>query len=126
MRGSKKAGSDAAAISVPGSPPRAREIMTDERSQLIQRGLWLNYASIGYMTVEALVALVAGAAAGSIALFGFGIDSVLELAASVAAQWRLRSDVEPARRARVESYTAKIIAVSFLALAAYIAFDSSR
>ena len=99
--------------------------MTDQRSRLVRRGLWLNYATLAYNSVEAVVALIAGHSAGSVALFGFGIDSVIEVSASLAAQWRLRSD-DPHRRERVERHTSRIIGISFLALAAYIAVDSVK
>ncbi len=98
--------------------------MTATRVVLVQRGLRLNYLTICYNTVEAVVALVAGIVAGSVALVGFGIDSVIEVSASLAAQWRLRSDFDPDRRERVESVTMRIIGGTFLALAVYVAYDS--
>jgi len=94
------------------------------RSELVRRGLWLNYVTIGYNTVEAIVALAAGLVAGSVALVGFGVDSGIELTASVAAQWRLRADLDPDRRERVERVTHRMIGASFLALAAYLAVES--
>lgn len=96
-----------------------------DRSVLVQRGLALNYATIAYNCVEAIVSLVAGVLAGSVALVGFGIDSVIEVTASGAAQWRLRADLDHARRERVEHVTIRVIGWSFLALAAYVATDSA-
>jgi divalent metal cation (Fe/Co/Zn/Cd) transporter len=64
--------------------------------------------------------------AGSIALLGFGLDSVVETVSSVAAQWRLRMDVHAARRAHVEQLAHRIIGISFLALAAYVSYDSVK
>ena len=90
----------------------------------MRRGLRLNYVGIGYNALEAIVAIGAGLAAGSVALVGFGFDSVIEVTASGAAQWRLRSDLDPHRRERVERHTARIIGWSFLALALYVAIDS--
>src|SRR4051812_39640726 len=98
--------------------------MTGTRALLVQRGLRLNYLTIGYNSLEAVVALAAGIVAGSVALVGFGIDSVIEVSASLAAQWRLRSDVDPHRRERVENITMRIIGGTVLALAVYIAYDS--
>ena len=95
------------------------------RAALVRRGLWLNYVSIGYNVLEAVVAVAAGLVAGSVALVGFGFDSVIEVTASVAAQWRLRSDVHLHRREHVERRTARIIGWSFLALALYVAVDSA-
>jgi len=97
-----------------------------DRPALVRRGLRLNYLTIGYNVVEALVSLVAGLLAGSVALVGFGVDSVIEVSASVAAQWRLRVDKDHARRERVERLTHRAIGVSFLALALYVAVDSGK
>ena len=94
------------------------------RPLLVRRGLWLNYLTLAYNTVEAIVAIAAGLVAGSVALLGFGVDSGIEVTASVAAQWRLRADVDPVRRGRVERVTHRIIGASFLLLAAYVAVDS--
>jgi divalent metal cation (Fe/Co/Zn/Cd) transporter len=94
------------------------------RMALVRRGLWLNYLTIGYNTIEAVVSLGAGLVAGSVALIGFGVDSAIEVTASVAAQWRLRSDRDTVRRERVEWLTRRVIGGSFLALSAYVAVDS--
>ena len=94
------------------------------RTALVRRGLALNYLTIGYNVLEAIVAIGAGIVAGSVALVGFGLDSVIEVTASGAAQWRLRADLDAARRERVERATLRIIGWSFLALAAYVAYDS--
>jgi divalent metal cation (Fe/Co/Zn/Cd) transporter len=97
-----------------------------ERGALIRRGLLLNYATIGYNTVEAVVSLVAGLLAGSVALLGFGIDSVIEVTASGAAQWRLRSVAEPVRRERAERVSLRLIGACFLGLAAYVTVDAGK
>ncbi len=70
--------------------------------------------------------LVAGVLAGSVALVGFGIDSVIEVTASLAAQWRLRSDVNPSRRQHAELQTFRIVGFCFVALAIYILFDAAN
>ena len=100
------------------------EALAASRTALVRRGLWLNYLTIGYNTIEAVVALSAGLVAGSVALIGFGVDSVIEVSASIVAQWRLRADLDPARRERVEYLAVRIIGGTFLALAAYVAYDS--
>ena len=97
-----------------------------ERAVLVRRGLWLNYVTIAYNSLEAVVAIVAGLLAGSVALIGFGFDSVIEVTASGAAQWRLRADWQHERRERVERITQQIIGFTFLALAAYVAYDSVK
>jgi len=100
--------------------------MTADRAALVRRGLTLNYLTIGYNSVEAVAAITAGVLAGSVALIGFGLDSVIELSASAAAQWRLRSDFDLERRERVERASLRMIGASFLALAAYVMYDSAK
>ena len=62
------------------------------RSALVRRGLWLNYLTIGYNAVEAIVSVAAGFVSGSVALVSFGVDSGMEVTSSLAAHWRLRAD----------------------------------
>ena len=96
------------------------------RARLVRRGLRLSYAAIGYNSLEGVLALAFGLAAGSIALVGFGADSLIELTASGAAVWRLWADVDPARRERAERRSLQIIGACFLALAAYVAADAGE
>jgi len=101
------------------------EVSLQSRQALIRRGIRLSYATIGYNVLEAIGSLFAGFLAGSVALVGFGIDSVIEVTASIAAQWRLRSDWDHERRDRVEVLTARIVGWCFLALALYVLFDAA-
>jgi len=96
------------------------------REEVVRRGIRLSYATIGYNSLEAIASLIAGVFAGSVALVGFGIDSVIEVSASGVAQWRLRSDLHEARRAQVEAITHQIVGLCFLALAAYVVVDSGK
>jgi divalent metal cation (Fe/Co/Zn/Cd) transporter len=98
--------------------------MSDSRAAVVRRGLRLNIAASAYNSLEAIASLVAGVLAGSVALVGFGVDSVIEVTASGAAHWRLRTDWDPARRERVERVTVRVIGATFLALAGYVAYDS--
>jgi divalent metal cation (Fe/Co/Zn/Cd) transporter len=95
------------------------------RDALVRRGLWLNYATIAYNVLEAIGSLVAGILAGSVALVGFGIDSVIEVTASGAAQWRLRADIDHARREHAERISLRVIGWSFVGLALYVTIDSA-
>ncbi|HJR35652.1 MAG TPA: cation transporter [Gemmatimonadales bacterium] len=97
-----------------------------DRAGVVRRGLHLNYLTLAYNTVEAVVALAAGVVSGSVALVGFGIDSGIEMTASVAAQWRLRMDRHDARRIVAERRTRRIIGICFLALAVWVGFDASE
>jgi Predicted Co/Zn/Cd cation transporters len=113
-------------MSVPPATSRLVAPGSSSRQALVRRGLLLNYATIAYNCVEAVVALVSGFLAGSVALVSFGFDSVIEVTASGAGQWRLRADVDPVRRARVERISHRIIGWSFVALAVYVLLDSAE
>ena len=104
----------------------AAETTSVERLALVRRGVFLNIVTIGYNALEAIVAIAAGLVAGSVALVGFGFDSVIELTASGAALWRLRADNDAAHRAHVERRALRIIGWSFLALAAYVMYESVK
>ena len=97
-----------------------------ERHALVHRGRWLSAGSLTYNALEGALALIIGVSAGSVALFGFGIDSAIELAACVVALWRLAADAEPQRREQVEWISRRVIGTLFLALALYIAYDAIR
>jgi divalent metal cation (Fe/Co/Zn/Cd) transporter len=103
-----------------------RRVSELTREELVRRGIRLSYATIGYNSLEAIASLIAGLFAGSVALIGFGIDSLVEVSASGVAQWRLRSDLHEVRRAQVEAITHRIIGFCFLALAVYIVVDSGK
>jgi divalent metal cation (Fe/Co/Zn/Cd) transporter len=79
-------------------------------------------ATITYNVIEAIVALWAGGIADSSALIGFGLDSVIEVASALALSWQF-SIKDPERR---ENLTLRIIAISFFALAAFVAVDAVR
>lgn len=97
-----------------------------ERAALVRRGLLLNALTMGYNVLEAIVSLIAGFVAGSVALVGFGADSLIEVSSSVAALWRLRSDADVHRRAHVEKTTLRVVGWCFIALAIYVAGDSVK
>lgn len=100
--------------------------VTVSRQGLVRRSLFLNYSTLAYNSLEGLVAIAAGLAAGSIALVGFGLDSLIEVSASLAALWRLYHDDDERHRARAEQVTLRIIGALFLALAAYVTVDALR
>ncbi len=96
------------------------------RLALVRRSRLLNYATLGYNTLEGVLSIGAGLLAGSIVLVGFGVDSLIELTAGVAALWRLGADLNPARRERAERLALRLIGFCFLALAAYVSFEAIR
>jgi divalent metal cation (Fe/Co/Zn/Cd) transporter len=92
--------------------------------ELAHRVRLLSWLSLAAMSVEGIVALLAGIMAGSIALVGFGLDSAVEGFASVIIIWRFTGS-------RVMSQTAehraqKLVAIQFLILAPYVAVESIR
>jgi divalent metal cation (Fe/Co/Zn/Cd) transporter len=97
---------------------------TTDRRALVRRGILLSYATISYNSLEAIVALIAGILAGSVALVGFGFDSVIEVTASLAVQWRLRTDLDAHRREHAEVLTMRIVGGCFIGLAVYILYDA--
>ena len=97
---------------------------TVDRRELVRRSRKLNYATLGYNSLEGLLAIAAGLFAGSIALVGFGVDSAIEVAASGTALWRLRADLDPVRREPAEYRSLRIIGLSFLLLAIYVSIEA--
>ena len=97
-----------------------------DRASAVRRGKRLEYATVAYNSVEGLISIGAGLVAGSIALVGFGFDSVIEVTSGAVLLWRLRADVDPARREHVEAVSVRIVGICFFVLALYIAYDSVR
>lgn len=104
----------------------AVETRDDERRvRAAQAGRRLQYLTIAWNAAECVVALLAGRAAGSIALVGFGLDSAIEVTASLAALWRLGRDADEAGRGAAEQRALRLIGVCFLCLAAYVFSDAT-
>src|SRR5258708_29146144 len=92
-------------------------VLVRER-QLRQWAWGLTALTIGWNSLEAVVTLVQGALAGSIALVGFGLDSILEVASAVIIVWRLAAvSADAAADERAERRAVRLIAVSFFAIA---------
>jgi divalent metal cation (Fe/Co/Zn/Cd) transporter len=97
-----------------------------DRARLVQRGRRLEYFTVAYNSLEGLIALLAGLVAGSIALVGFGFDSIIEVTSGLTLIWRLRADVHEEQRERVEKVAIRIVGILFIALALYVSYDSIR
>jgi divalent metal cation (Fe/Co/Zn/Cd) transporter len=95
------------------------------RTALVRRGQRLEYFTIAYNSVEGLVSIVAGLISGSVSVVGFGLDSMIEVASGAALLWRLHHDLNQSRREQVERTTLRIVGWCFVALAAYILYESS-
>ena len=109
-----------------GAAPLRSTLSGEERAAAAQRGQLLSRITLAYNTGEGLAAIVAGLFAGSIALVGFGVDSVIEVVSSAASLWRLHRDADPVHRAHSERIALRIIGSCFLALAAYIVVDAGH
>jgi divalent metal cation (Fe/Co/Zn/Cd) transporter len=94
------------------------------RSELVSRARRLEYITIAWNTLEGLIAVVAGVIAGSIALIGFGFDSLIEVASAGALMWRLHADLDELRRERVETITLRVVGGCFIVLALYVVYDA--
>ncbi len=100
-----------------------------DRGRLVRLGLRLSIFTAIWNVIEGGVAIAAGELAGSVALLGFGIDSVIETASAVVVGWRFSCEMsgQSEERAEAAEHRAAIIAgVMLLALAAYLLFDSGR
>ena len=100
---------------------------TLERARLHRRALWLETFTIAWNVIEAFVAVGAGLASGSVALVGFGVDSAIEVTSAGGLFWRLRKagpDADAVEESDAEGKALYIVAVTFLALATYIIYDS--
>lgn len=95
-----------------------------DRVEVVRRGRHLEYFTIAWNSLEGLVAVVAGAIAGSISLVGFGIDSFIEVTSGSVLLWRMSVDADVQRRERNERHALKIVGACFLALATYISYES--
>jgi divalent metal cation (Fe/Co/Zn/Cd) transporter len=92
-----------------------------------RRWAWrLTGATIGWNSLEALIATVGGMLAGSIALVGFGLDSVVEVASAIVIVWRLsQQTTDPEAQAGAEKRAVRLIALSFFGIAAYVTVDAA-
>ena len=99
-----------------------------DRRGLLRRALLLEYLTVGWNVIEGIVAVAAGILSGSPALIGFGVDSAVESVSGLLLIWRLRAQTGGAdaeRVERVELQTTRLVGVSFLLLAAYVAYDAA-
>lgn len=96
-----------------------------KRTQLKRQAVWLESGTVGYNVLEGIVAVTLGSLASSVALVSFGIDSAVEVMASLVLLWRLtRQEKDAAHAAQLERRAVLLVGISFLVLAIYIAWHS--
>jgi divalent metal cation (Fe/Co/Zn/Cd) transporter len=101
----------------------AKVLAAEARAGWQRRGRNLEYLTIGWNSLEAVAAIGAGLFAGSIALVGFGVDSIIETSSGAVLLWRLRDGKDDEARERI---ALRLVGVSFLLLAAYVGFDAAK
>jgi cation diffusion facilitator family transporter len=96
--------------------------------RLFKKGLILEYFTVGYNIVEAVVSIVFGHIANSIALIGFGLDSVVESLSGMVLIWRLRQHgkISEEKEEEIEKKATRFVAVTFFILGLYVLFESSK
>jgi len=104
------------------TPDVAAGLSAQDRTQLGRRARLLAGTSVGYNVFEAVIAIAAGVVAGSVALVGFGLDSVVEVSSGLIILWQFKHRFPKSRERRA----LRLQAWSFFALAAYVAFESVR
>lgn len=95
----------------------------DSREADTRHARRLEFFTLGWNIIEAVVAIGAGLVASSISLIGFGVDSVIESLSGIVLLWHLQSHEFNERR---ERFTLRLVGVCFLILAAYVAFDAGK
>lgn len=101
---------------------RGTALTEADRQRLGRRAQFLAGASVTYNVIEAVVAITAGAVAGSVALVGFGLDSIVEVSSGLIILWQFRHRMPETR----ERTALRLMAISFFAVAAYVGVESVR
>jgi divalent metal cation (Fe/Co/Zn/Cd) transporter len=100
-----------------------RGILTpQDRKRLGRRAKVLAGASVTYNVIEAVVAITAGLVAGSVALVGFGLDSIVEVSSGLVIIWQFSHRLPETR----ERQALRLMAFAFFGLSAYVAIESVR
>jgi cation diffusion facilitator family transporter len=99
-----------------------------DRERLFRKGLYLEYVTVAYNVVEAVLSIVFGGVAGSIALIGFGLDSIVESLSGAVLIWYLRQHgkISKEQEEKVERRAMRFVAITFFILGAYVLFESIK
>lgn len=99
-----------------------------DSERLYRKGLYLEYFNVGYNILEAVVSIIFGGIASSIALIGFGLDSIIESLSGMVLIWRLRQHgkISKETEEKIEKRATRFVAVTFIILGLYVLFESIR
>lgn len=106
------------------SVPPAASVPLPDRRELLRRGRRLESFTVFWNSLEATIGIVAGIVASSIALVGFGVDSVIEVTSALILYWRLWGEGYDEKTERRERIAIRVVGACFLALAIYIAAEA--
>jgi len=97
-------------------------------NKLYKKALHLEYFTVSYNMIEAIVSIVFGRIANSIALVGFGLDSIVESMSGFVLIWRLRQHkkISKEEEERIEKRAMKFVAMTFFILGLYVLFQSVK
>ncbi len=106
--------------------PVNRSLLAPANERNLRRWAWaLTALTIGWNSLEAVIAIVSGVIAGSIALVGFGLDSVVEVSSALIITWRLlQQTTDHHATERAERRAVRLIAISFIGIALYVTYDA--
>lgn len=96
--------------------------------KLFKKGLYLEYFTVGYNIIEAVLSIIFGGVVGSIALVGFGLDSIVESLSGIVLIWRLsqHKNLSEEEEEKIENIAEKLVGITFFILGGYILFQSIR
>jgi len=98
----------------------------DQRELLLRRGRILEFLTVLWTLAEAAIGLLLGVVAGSVALVGFGLDSLIEMGSGLVLLWRLQSAPDTRSAKEAEGTALRLVGLSLLAVAAYIVYESTK
>lgn len=103
---------------------KAASIDRSSREELLRKALRIEWVLLSYNCLEAAAGISFGVLAGSIALVGFGLDSVIECSSAVVLVWRLRREQQGLNHQEAEEKALRFVGLTFFLLAAYVTYES--
>ena len=100
----------------------------NDTERLYRKGLFLEYFTVAYNVLEAIASIIFGGIAGSIALIGFGLDSIVESLSGLVLIWRLRQHgkISKEKEERIEKRATRFVAITFFILGLYVFVEAIR